>query len=44
MSGTILEAFQAKIPVLARNNLSNISLIKDQHNGFIFNDPAHFIT
>jgi hypothetical protein len=42
MSNVILEAMNMGIPVLARKNQGNCKLIKNDINGFIFEDKEEF--
>lgn len=43
MSCSILEAMQFGIPVIARGNSGNKELIKDNLNGFIYENPKDFL-
>lgn len=43
MASAILEAMIYKCPVYVRNNKGNLSLVKNKHNGFIFNTPEEFM-
>lgn len=42
LSSSILEAQKYGIPVLARNNEGNMSIIKDKENGCAFSNKEEF--
>ncbi|XP_012558001.2 glycosyltransferase 1 domain-containing protein 1 isoform X2 [Hydra vulgaris] len=44
MSAVLLEAMKLEIPVIARQNDGNNSLITHGENGFLFNTPQEFIS